>query len=209
MKSEKRGHILGLTGPTGAGKGEVAALLREAGIPVVDTDGLAREVVEPGHPCLAELTEAFSPAILREDGTLNRPALAAAAFATAEGRARLNAITHPHILRRAEEILAGFWAEGVTIAAVDAPLLFESGMDRMCHRTVAVLAPAENRQARIMARDGLTEEAANIRMNAQPADIYYIERADEVLRNDGTLEQFRESVAALIGRLKDEWHEND
>ncbi|MBO5797566.1 MAG: dephospho-CoA kinase, partial [Clostridia bacterium] len=180
-----------------------------AGIPVVDTDGLAREVVEPGHPCLTKLTAAFSPAILREDGTLNRPALAAAAFATAEGRARLNAITHPHILRRAEEILADFWAGGVTIAAVDAPLLFESGMDRMCHRTVAVLAPAEKRQARIMARDGLTEEAANVRMNAQPAEIYYIERADEVLRNERSLEDFRKTVAAFIDRLKDEWYETN
>lgn len=207
MTIDRTHYILGLTGPTGAGKGEVAALLREAGIPVVDTDGLAREVTAPGHPCLSELAAAFSPAILKEDGSLDRRALAAAAFATAEGSARLNAITHPHIIARANEVLRDFWANGATIAAVDAPLLFESGMDKICHRTVAVLAPAEERLARIMQRDSLGEEQAKIRMNAQPDEAYYIDRADEVLRNEGTLCEFYESVQGFIRRLKDEWYE--
>lgn len=205
MKSEQTHWIIGLTGPTGAGKGEAAALLQKAGVPVVDTDGLAREVTAPGHPCLSELAAAFSPAILREDGSLDRRALAAVAFATAEGAATLNAITHPHIIARAGEMLEGFWAEGARIAAVDAPLLFESGMDKICDRTVAVLAPAAVRLARIMQRDGLSEEQAAARMNAQPDEAYYTDRADDVIYNNGDLAAFQDSVCAWIARVKDEW----
>ncbi len=202
MTIEKRGRIVGLTGPTGAGKSEAAHLLSEAGIPVVDADVLAREVTAKGHPCLHELAEAFSPAVLNEDGTLNRAALAAAAFASKEATARLNGITHPHIFRLAEARFAALWQEGVTLAAVDAPLLFESGMDTMCDCTVAVLAPAAVRQARICERDGITSEQAALRMHAQPDEAFYRERADEVLYNDGDLAAFRRAVGAWIAHLQ-------
>lgn len=202
--NEKRGILIGLTGPTGAGKSVVARLLRSAGIPVVDTDALARAVTEAGHPCLAELAAAFSPAVLRADGTLDRKELAARAFATPADTARLNAITHPHILALAAEQLEAFWEAGAKMAAVDAPVLFESGMDRMCDRTVAVLAPAAVREARICARDTLTAEQALQRMQAQPADAFYEERADDVLHNDGDLAVFEARVNAWIARLLEE-----
>lgn len=203
MRIEKRGRILGLTGPTGAGKSEAARLLQAAGIPVVDADQLAREVTAAGHPCLAELAAAFSPAVLRGDGTLDRAALAAAAFATPEATARLNAITHPHILALSERYVRAYWEQGSPLVAVDAPLLFESGMDRTCDHTVAVLAPAAVRQARICERDGITAEQASLRMHAQPSDAFYRERADEVLENNGDLAAFRQTVNAWIARLKE------
>lgn len=202
MTIEKRGRIVGLTGPTGAGKSEAARWLAAAGIPVVDADVLAREVVSKGHPCLLELAGAFSSAVLNADGTLNRAALASAAFASKEATARLNAITHPHIFRLAGERFAALWQEGVTLAAVDAPLLFESGMDAICDRTVAVLAPAAVRQARICERDGITAEQAALRMNAQPDEAFYRERADEVLYNGGDLAAFRRTVNAWIADLQ-------
>ncbi|MBE6758027.1 MAG: dephospho-CoA kinase [Ruminococcaceae bacterium] len=198
MTIEQRGCIIGLTGPTGAGKSEAARLLSAAGIPVVDADLLAREVTAKGHPCLAELAEAFSETVLNADGTLNRAALAAAAFATPEATARLNAVTHPHILRLADERFAALWAAGATAVALDAPLLFESGMDRMCDRTVAVLAPAAIRQARICERDGISAEQAALRMQAQPDEAFYRERADDVLYNDGDLTAFRKTVKAWM-----------
>ena len=204
MTNEKRGVILGLTGPTGAGKGVVAAQLTAAGIPVVDTDRLARDVTAAGHPCLIQLAAAFSPAILREDGTLDRAQLASLAFASPEATARLNAITHPHIFALAEERLAAFWEQGMPVAVVDAPVLFESGMDRMCDRTVAVLAPAEVRLARICARDGLSEAQAKARMSAQPDDRFYEERADDLLYNEGDLFTFEACVNAWIARLREE-----
>ncbi len=203
MTNKKRGVIVGLTGPTGAGKGVVAELLSAAGIPVVDTDGLARAITAAGHPCLKQLAAAFSPAVLRADGTLDRAKLASIAFATPEATARLNAITHPHIFALAEEQLAAFWEQGATVAAVDAPVLFESGMYRMCDHTVAVLAPADVRMARVCARDGITPAQAEQRMSAQPADVFYKERADEVLYNNGNLAVFKETVSGWIARLQE------
>ena len=202
MTIERRGRIVGLTGPTGAGKSEAARLLTAAGIPVVDADALAREVVAKGHPCLLELSEAFSAAILNADGTLDRKALAAVAFSSKEATARLNAITHPHIFRLAEGCFSALWQEGRTLAALDAPLLFESGMDGMCDGTVAVLAPAAVRQARICERDGITAEQAALRMSAQPDEAFYRERAGTVLYNDGDLAAFHAAVQEWIDRLQ-------
>ncbi len=202
MTNKKRGVIIGLTGPTGAGKGVVARLLAAAGIPVVDTDGLAREVTASGHPCLSQLAAAFSPTVLRADGTLDRAKLASLAFASPEATARLNAVTHPHIFALTEERLTAAWEQGATIAAVDAPVLFESGMYRMCDRTVAVLAPAAVRLVRICERDNIPPAQAQQRMNAQPVDAFYEERADEVLYNDGDLAAFEAAVNGWIARLR-------
>lgn len=193
--------IVGVTGPTGAGKSVLTGWLRERGVPVVDTDRIAREIVEPGTPALAALVKAFSPAVLCPNGSLNRRELAARAFATPEGRATLNAITHPPVLARTKEERDAALRGGARLVALDVPLLFESGADALCNRTVAVLASPDRRLARILARDGLTPAQARARMNAQPTEQYYVERADEVLRNDGDLEAFCEVCRAWLERL--------
>ncbi|MBQ9415121.1 MAG: dephospho-CoA kinase [Clostridia bacterium] len=188
--------IWGLTGPTGSGKGAVGALLIARGFEVIDTDALAREAVEPGSPCLAALVNAFSPAILRPDGTLDRAALAERAFADKQAQQTLNAIVHPAVIARTMELLSGDTPVGFVI---DAPLLFESGLSRVCDRTVAVLCDAAQRKARIMRRDGLSDDRARLRMNAQPDDAYYIEHADAVIRNDGDLDALEAAVDAVFG----------
>ncbi len=193
--------IVGVTGPTGAGKSVFTGWLRERGVPVVDTDRIAREVVEPGTPTLSALVAAFSTAILRPDGSLDRRELAARAFATPEGRATLNAITHPPVLAQTKAERDAALCGGARLVALDVPLLFESGADAMCNRTVAVLASPERRMARILARDGLTPEQARARMNAQPSEQYYEQRADDVLRNDGDLEAFHATCRAWLERL--------
>lgn len=193
--------VVGLTGPTGAGKSELTAILRERRIPVVDTDQLAREVVEPGQPCLEALVEAFSSAILLPDGRLDRKTLAARAFATPETTKLLNDRTHPYIIDRTRVILKELAAAGERLAVVDAPLLFESGMDALCDRTVAVTAPAERRRARILQRDGLSVEQAERRMAAQQPEAFYTSRADEVLCNDGSLADFRERARMLTSHM--------
>ncbi len=187
--------VIGLTGPTGAGKGVVAAYLAKTGALIIDTDRLAREVVEPGEPCLQALVEAFSPTILNKDGSLNRAALAAMAFADDEAHAKLNATTHPFIIDRSLRLLR---ESDAAVAVIDAPLLFESGMDRLCDVTVAVLAPTDTRLARIMARDGIDRERARQRMNAQPSDTFYRERADHTIINDGEVSALERAVAALM-----------
>lgn len=187
--------VLGLTGPTGAGKGAVAARLQQAGALIIDTDRIAREVVEPGQPCLAALADAFGPAILSSDGTLDRAALAAVAFAIEDAHTRLNQITHPFIIRRSLDILE---SAAPACAVIDAPLLFESGMDRLCDTTIAVLAPKDVRLNRIMMRDAISRERALARMNAQPDDAFYRERAAHILINDTDLSTLHAKTDALL-----------
>lgn len=194
--------ILGLTGPSGAGKSEVARVLEEKGYPLVDADSLVREVQRPGSPCLAALAEAFSPDVLRPDGSLDRQKLAALAFCSPEQTQRLNRIVHPAVIALSEERFRQAAEAGAEAAVLDAPLLFESGMDRFCGRTVAVLAPAGERLRRIRQRDGLTEEQAKIRMGAQPSDDYYTARASLVIRNDGSAARLRAAAEDLAGNIE-------
>lgn len=194
--------ILGLTGPSGAGKSEVARMLEEKGYPLVDADSLVRKVQRPGSPCLAALAEAFSPDILRPDGSLDRQKLAALAFCSPEQTQRLNRIVHPAVIALSEERFRQAAEAGAEAAVLDAPLLFESGMDRLCGRTVAVLAPAGERLRRIRQRDGLTEEQAKIRMGAQPSDDYYTARASLVIRNDGSAARLRTAAEDLAGNIE-------
>lgn len=192
--------VMGLTGPTGAGKGVVGACFAARGALVIDTDRVAREVVAPGQPCLQALVEVFSPSILKADGSLDRAALAAVAFADEAAHERLNATTHPFIIERSLEMLR---ASDAALAVIDAPLLFESGMDRLCDVTVAVLAPAETRLARIMARDGIDRDRAVLRMKAQPPDAFYRDRADHILNNDGDVAALERAAQMLFMQIKE------
>lgn len=187
--------VIGLTGPTGAGKSVIAARFEQAGAFIIDADKLAREVTEKGHPCLLALADYFGEDILHEDGTLNRAALAQKAFATPKTRQALNDITHPRIIARSEELLRACTAP---VAVIDAPLLFESGMERLCDRTIAVIAPLAVRKARIMARDGITSEQADHRIAAQKTDDYYRSRATDCLVNDRDVAHMTELADRII-----------
>ncbi len=195
-------HIIGLTGPTGAGKGTVSSLLSAQGIPAIDTDAVYHKLLIPPSPCLDGLTARFGRDILMPDGTLNRPALAARVFAPEAEAERddLNRMTHGYVLEAVRQICAEWKSKGVPAVLVDAPLLFESGFDRECDRTLAVLADPDIRLARIMARDGLSFPAATSRLRAQKPDDFYISQADAVLYNNGTPEDLRPSLASLLTR---------
>ena len=197
-------YVVGLTGPTGSGKSEVSRRLTEAQLPVIDADVLARRVVEPGTECLKRLAETFSEDILNDDGSLNRRQLARRAFATPEDTALLNSLTHPYIIGLTNQILMRMEQTHELAAVIDAPLLFESGMDAVCDMTVAVISPAERRLARIMDRDGLTEAQARSRMAAQQPAAYYTSRAAVVLQNDGDLKLLQKRADALAARIR-EW----
>ncbi len=192
---------IGLTGPTGAGKSTVAAVFSAAGLPVIDADKLAREVTLPGEPALLSLADAFGADILLPDGSLDRKKLAARAFADKDSTARLNGITHPAIIKKTNAAFAAAKAAGQKAVVLDAPLLFEASLDKICDHTVAVLAPEEIRLIRICERDGLSEDAARQRMNAQPEDDFYIARADTVLHNTGTPDDLEKQAKALLSRI--------
>lgn len=189
--------VVGLTGPTGAGKSTVADTWRALGVPVIDTDSLARQVVEPDSPCLKELVKTFSDNILNEDGTLNRAELAKRAFSSPSESAKLNAITHPAILMLTQRLLQEFAEQGHSVAIVDAPLLFEAGFDAICHHIVAVIAPQDVRLSRIMARDKLTVDAAKQRMNAQQPDSFYCRDGVSVIHNDGNMDSLIQQATRL------------
>lgn len=178
--------IIGLTGQTGAGKSVVSAICHGWGIPSIDTDEVYHSLLIPPSACLNELVAAFGLGILRADGSLDRPTLAAIVFAAdaKEKRALLNRITHRYVLEAVRAICRELTEKGLPAVLVDAPLLYESGFDRECDRVLAVLASPDVRLCRIMARDGLSLSAATARMQAQHPDDYYL-RADGILHNDG------------------------
>lgn len=194
--------VLGLTGPSGSGKSEIARLLKDKGYPLIDADELTREVQRPGSPCLSALADAFSPDILHPDSSLNRQRLAELAFQSPEKTRLLNRIVHPAVMTLSEERVRQAAEAGAGAAVVDAPLLFESGMDRICDRTVAVLAPPKERLRRIRLRDGLTDTQAELRMGAQPSDDYYTARASTIIYNDGDLAHLRAAADQLAEELE-------
>ncbi len=190
--------IIGVTGPTGAGKSAARCVFEEYGFRFADCDVLSRRAVEPGMPALAQLARTFGEDIIRSDGTLDRPLLAARAFPTPEGRERLNGIVHPAVCRLLEEIIEECRRDGIIGTAVDAPLLFEAGLERICHAVIAVIAPDELRLERIMARDGIDREAALTRMAAQQPCEYYSRRSDYTVINDGTPAQLTEQMRRVL-----------
>lgn len=194
---------VGLTGPSGAGKGVIASLFARYGVPSIDTDAVYHDLLIPPSACLDELVGRFGGGILAADGTLDRKALAALVFAEGnrETLGDLNAITHRHILAKTREMLATFETQGVLAVLVDAPQLFESGFDTECGFILSVLAPYEVRLARVMARDGLDEDRARARLAASHTDAFFTERSDAVIRNSGDIP----SLDSEVRRLLAEW----
>lgn len=195
--------VLGLTGQTGAGKTTVSAWLRQEGIPVIDADIVAREVVAKGQPCLLELAQEFSSGILCEDGTLNRRMLGQLVFSDPQKLAALNRITFPHILDQISHRLKELSRAGEPLAVLDAPTLFESGADSLCTWTACVVAPAQQRLERIMARDSLDPQQARMRIAAQNPQEFYTSRCRFVLENTGELEGLQRQVHAMLEWIRE------
>lgn len=184
---------IGLTGGIGSGKSTVSKRLDELGAFVVDADKIAREIVEPGEPALAELAEAFEGVVL-EDGTLNRQELARQAFATPEATQKLNSITHPRIRERTNELFHEAELEGEKVLVYDMPLLIENGeADRVDH-VLVVDAPDEVRVQRLVEYRNLDEDDARARIKAQIDRETRLAVADTVLDNGGEIEELLEQV---------------
>lgn len=175
--------VVGLTGPTGAGKGYVSAYLTGLGCYVCDTDKVAREITEKGSPFLSVLAENFGADIIDKDGNLKRRLLADRAFSDKEKQTLLNSLMHPEIMRIAYERCRKALENGAAAAVVDAPLLFEAKGDEICDTVISVIAPREVRAERIMNRDGITRQSAEIRMNAQQSDEFYTSKSEFTVRS--------------------------
>lgn len=166
--------VIGLCGSSGAGKGYVSKIFEKYGIPCIDLDLLYREkTTKKGAQCLSELVREFGTEILTADGELNRAKLATIVFegeGANERLSSLNKIAHHYIRIDTKELLASYKAQGRVATIIDAPVLFESGFDKMCDITISVVAPLDTKIERIIARDGITREKAIARLNSQLSD---------------------------------------
>lgn len=181
--------IVGLTGGTGAGKTSALAALEDLGGTVLDCDAVYHQMLRTDPALREAITAAFGP-VFCPDGSLDRQKLGTLVFSDHAALDRLNAIVYeylpPELLRR---------AQGHTLVGLDAISLMESGLGRLCACTVAVLAPAEDRVRRIMARDGISEDYARLRISAQQPDVFYRERCTHILENNcATPAQFRDQA---------------
>ena len=189
--------LVGITGPSGAGKGAVVVAFEARGFGIVDADKVAREIVMPGEPALAELAVSFGGDLINSDGTLNRRMLADRAFSSRESTDRLNQIMHGSICRRMLERAEELGARGIN-CVFDAPLLFEAGLEKYCDCVISVIAPVGIRAQRLAKRDGLTSEQISRRMQAQHDDEYYTSRSQYIIVNDGSLQQLAEKSEEVV-----------
>ncbi|MCP3176776.1 dephospho-CoA kinase [Desulfuromonas sp. KJ2020] len=193
--------VVGVTGGIATGKSAVVEQFRQLGAAVISADELAREIVRPGEEALAQLVARFGQDILQADGTLDRKALAEIIFADPAARQDLNQITHPAIARLAAARFASLQRQGEALVIYEAPLLFEAGAESRVDRVLVVTAPAEVQRRRLMARDGLDDQAAQARITAQMPLADKVRRADFVVENAGSIDELATQVRELYGRL--------
>lgn len=192
--------LVGLTGGIGTGKSTVARMIRDLGVPVIDADLLARQVVEPGQPAHAEIVAAW-PEVVDQNGGIDRKTLAERIFADPASRARLEAITHPRITERALDQADEFRRQGLRLAFLEAALLVESGLYRRLDGLVMVLASEEQQVSRVMAREGCTHSQALVRLHAQLPLEEKRRAATDVIDNSGDEAATRRQVEALVRNL--------
>ncbi len=193
-------RIWGLTGNIGSGKSTVGRMLMDRGIPVVDADQVAREVVEPGRPALREIASRF-PGSVRTDGSLDRKALAARVFADAGERQALNAIVHPRIAEEVAGRMASLAGAGEKVAVYEAALIVENGLQQGLDGLIVVTAPPETQIARLRLRDNMSEEEARARIASQLPAAEKARAATVVIDNGGSEADLGAQVERLIERL--------
>lgn len=198
--------IIGITGRSGCGKSSATKFLAQQGYPCIDADLIAREVLLPGSPCLAQLQAHFGADILDETGALRRRLLADRAFATPEGTRTLTEITQPEILRRIEDRLAQAKAHGASVAFVDGAVIVGTPFEARCDELVLITAPYERSVERICARDGIAPEMARRRLDAQtPLETLRAAATTEIV-NDGTTQELETKIKAYLQSLGKEEH---
>ena len=197
--SNKNYRLIGLTGPTGAGKSSVSSIFERYGFAVVNADEIAHKALED-TACKESLTQTFGKEILNPDGTINRKSLAKSAFANSDNTKKLNDLTHPVIIRLSQEAFEELSADYKSII-FDAPTLFEAGMDTMCDLIISVAAPLELRTKRITERDNLTKEQALARISAQHENSFYTDRSDYVIVNDCDLDTLTMRTEKIIKEI--------
>ena len=189
--------IIGLCGRSGSGKSTVGEYYASLGINYIDTDKISREVTAAGTPCLKELAGHFGAGILREDGTLDRKLLASIAMNDENGYAKLNEITHRYIVARTKELVKG------DITVIDAPLLFESGLDKECDVVIGVVASDLSCVRRVRKRDGISISAAHARLARQKSNDFLAQNCDYIIENRSTCRALLNKARKVLEQIKE------
>ena len=190
--------VIGLTGPTGAGKGQVAKLFSQFGLPCIDADKIYHDLLLPPSPCLDELVDHFGASILAENGELDRRALGQIVFYDPDELAVLNEIAHRYVMAEIRRRLEQLRRDNTRAAVIDAPQLFEAGADKDCNVILSVLADYETRIDRIVKRDGIDTSAAEARMSAQKPDVFFRANSDYVIENNDTPEALLPKIRQIL-----------
>ena len=189
--------VIGLCGQSGSGKGLVCSFFNEINVVSIDTDQIYHNIISTNSDCTGELVSCFGEFIFADPG-IDRKKLGMIAFASKENLDKLNEITHRHILGEVRTTISRIKRENSADGIiVDAPLLFESGFDKECDMTVAVITDPDTKIARIMARDGITRDAAIKRLSSQISDQELISRCDHVIYNSQDPDDLRNRVHEL------------
>ncbi len=199
---------LGITGGAGSGKSVVCERLGSHGVSVILTDELARRAVMPGMPAYEAIVRYFGPQILAEDGTLHRRRLRGLMVQDAQKKAALESFVHPEVLRLMSEDVQAAGQSGAILAAIEVPLLFESGLEAYFDYILTVHVQRQERIQRLMARDRISREEAEALMRIQLPEVEKQKKSDFVIDNSGPLEQTLKSVDLffqnLMSRLKND-----
>jgi dephospho-CoA kinase len=194
-------HATALTGGIATGKSTVARFLTGLGARLIDTDLLAREIVEPGTPALKRISEAFGREYILPDGNLNREMMRDRIMKDPAKRDTLNSITHPAIMEKVKNLLEESGSKESVPVIIDVPLLFETGWDRYFNRIILVYTPPSLQIERLMRRDGIDRETAEITMKAQMPVDEKRARADFIIDNSGSREKTMNQVRRIFGEL--------
>lgn len=189
--------IIGLCGCTGSGKSTVASLFAMYGAYIVDCDSIAHNVTKKGTECFFEIVEHFGKDFLKEDGSLNRKKLASIIFENQEEKRILESITHKYILEKVYDEINSH--DGLIL--VDAPLLFESGVNTWCNLTIVVTADEKVRLKRIMSRDDIDEELALKRIRSQTDEKLLINKCDYVIHNNANVRNLNSQIKSIVDRI--------
>lgn len=195
-------RLIGLTGGIASGKSTVSRCLEEAGIPVIDADVIARDVVRPGQKAYTEIVNRFGRWVLGEDGEIDRVRLGALVFEDEKARKDLEAITHPEIVREIARRVRDIRQEkDPSLVVIDAALLFESGLSQSMDRNILVTASPDIQMRRVMERDGLSEVETRRRIASQMPSEEKLKLAHFVIDNSGTREETARQVHEVLERM--------
>lgn len=192
--------VVGITGQSGAGKGEASKIFSSLGFSIIDADAVYHNVIFPPSKCLDELVFHFGRHILTAGGLLNRQTLAGMVFGeeNKDKLSLLNEITHKHVCREIRRILSSMRAIGCELAVIDAPLLIEAGLDVDCDVVISVIANREIRIDRIMARDNITRDAAIRRIDSQKPVEFYKDGSDFTVENNSDISSLKEQINNIL-----------